>query len=164
MCTPVSPSAELEERGGHGEELQDKINSLEKELKFMEVKKNEAINKLAQVRPHPPDIPVHRRDHTHQIYLSSGSHCTLCIMLRSLSSYSTSADYLRDDLVICTDVDVQFSSRILRVMIHRACYMPVEPKILITGVYCFSDAVTFPQIIYCELHNVATFLCMETWL
>ena len=58
MCTPVSPSAELEERGGHGEELQDKINSLEKELKFMEVKKNEAINKLAQVRPHPPDIPV----------------------------------------------------------------------------------------------------------
>jgi predicted nucleic acid-binding Zn-ribbon protein len=40
---------QLEERGGHGEELQDKINSLEKELKFMEVKKNEAINKLAQV-------------------------------------------------------------------------------------------------------------------
>ena len=155
MCTPVSPSAELEERGGHGEELQDKINSLEKELKFMEVKKNEAINKLAQVRPHPPDIPVH----WFTLYF--------VLMLRSLSSlinYSTSADYLRDDLVICTDVDVQFSSRILRVMIHRACYRPVELRILITGVYCFSDAVTFPQIIYCELHNVATFLCMETWL
>ena len=49
----LCPTTELDERGGQGEELQEKINSLEKELRFMEVKKNEAINKLAQVSPHP---------------------------------------------------------------------------------------------------------------
>ena len=54
--TPAPPPptpAGLEERSGAGEEQQERINSLEKDLRFMEVKKNEAINKLAQVRPHP---------------------------------------------------------------------------------------------------------------
>lgn len=57
QCVQPSPT-ELDERGGQGEELQERINSLEKELKFMEVKKNEAINKLAQVCDHTHHVIV----------------------------------------------------------------------------------------------------------
>ena len=57
QCAQPPPS-ELDERGGQGEQLQEKINSLEKELKFMEVKKNEAINKLAQVCDHTHHVIV----------------------------------------------------------------------------------------------------------
>jgi chromosome segregation ATPase len=40
---------QLDERSGQGVDFEQRISGLEKELKFMEVKKNEAINKLAQV-------------------------------------------------------------------------------------------------------------------
>ena len=61
------PLLELEERSGQGEDYEERINSLEKELKFMEVKKNEAINKLAQVcTSHTSFIPVYLPcPHTH---------------------------------------------------------------------------------------------------
>ena len=42
-------AAGLEETHSQGAELREVIDSLRKELMFQEVKKNEAINKLAQV-------------------------------------------------------------------------------------------------------------------